>query len=99
MFCQNLKDGEIKALPVQGVFVFVATGMAPNSEGVKDLVKLNSANEIKIDYKTQMTSMPGIFAAGDVTDVLFKQSIVAAGDGAKAALSVDRHLKDNSVTK
>lgn len=87
---KNSVTNEIKDLPVQGVFVEI--GMTPASECVKDLVKLNSAHEIIIDHKTQATSEPGVFAAGDVTDVLYKQGIVAAGDGAKAALSAYRYL-------
>jgi alkyl hydroperoxide reductase subunit F len=55
-------------------------------------VKLNSKNEIEIDHKNMMTSVPGIFAAGDVTDVLFKQSSVASGDGVKAALAACKFL-------
>ena len=57
------------------------------------MVKLNEREEIIVDPKTNMTSCPGIFAAGDATDVPFKQMIVAAGEGAKAALSAYEYLK------
>jgi NADH-dependent peroxiredoxin subunit F len=87
---ENIKSGEVKELPAQGIFVEI--GMMPNSVCVKDLVKLNSKNEIEIDHKNMMTSLPGIFAAGDVTDVLFKQSSVASGEGVKAALAACGYL-------
>lgn len=87
---ENIKSGEVKELPIQGIFVEI--GMTPNSGCVKDLVKLNKAGEIEIDYKNMTTSVPGIFAAGDVTDVLYKQSSVASGEGVKAALAAGSYL-------
>ncbi len=87
---KNIGQEEIKELPVQGIFVEI--GMAPNSECVKDLVKLNSAKEIEVDHQNQMTSLPGVFAAGDVTDILYKQSSVAVGEGVKAALAAYKYL-------
>ncbi|MDO8489428.1 MAG: FAD-dependent oxidoreductase [Candidatus Omnitrophota bacterium] len=81
------KDEE-KELAVEGVFVEI--GLIPNSAFVKDAQK-NSKDEIIIDLFNQ-TSIPGIFAAGDVTNVLEKQIIIAAGEGSKAALSVSHYL-------
>ncbi len=81
-----------KELAVQGVFVEV--GLIPNSAFVRDVEK-NSRNEIIINLRNQ-TSMAGIFAAGDVTDVLEKQIIIAAGEGSKAVLSVFRYLSENN---
>ena len=66
--------------------IFVEIGLSPNSEFVKDLLELNQTGEILVDCACR-TSVPGIFAAGDVTTVPFKQIIVAGGEGAKAALS------------
>jgi alkyl hydroperoxide reductase subunit F len=77
-----------KELAVQGVFVEI--GLIPNSAFVKDIEK-NSKNEIIINSRNQ-TNIPGIFSAGDVTDVLEKQIIIAAGEGSKAALSAFRYL-------
>ena len=77
-----------KELAVQGVFVEI--GLMPNSAFVKDVEK-NSKNEIIINSRNQ-TNIPGIFSAGDVTDVLEKQIIIAAGEGSKAALSAFRYL-------
>jgi NADH-dependent peroxiredoxin subunit F len=75
-------------LAVQGVFVEI--GLIPNSGFVKDVEK-NANNEIKINLHNQ-TNIPGIFAAGDVTDVPEKQIIIASGEGSKAALSAFRYL-------
>ena len=66
--------------------VFVQIGLAPNSAPVKDLVKVNRGGEIIIDERGR-TSVPGIYAAGDVTTVPFKQIVIAMGEGAKAALT------------
>jgi alkyl hydroperoxide reductase subunit F len=87
---ENIKSGEVKELSVQGIFVEI--GMTPNSDYVKNLLKLNKAGEIEIDHKKMSASVPGIFAAGDVTDVLFKQSSVASGEGVKAALAACGYL-------
>jgi NADH-dependent peroxiredoxin subunit F len=81
------KEGE-KELKVDGVFVEI--GSLPSVDFVKDLKK-NKFNEIIINNKNE-TNIPGIFAAGDVTDVPEKQAIIAAGEGAKAALSAFRFL-------
>jgi thioredoxin-disulfide reductase len=89
--CQGQK--EKKVLDVDGIFVEM--GSVPASDLVKGMVKLNESGEIIIDAKTNMTSCPGIFAAGDVTDVPYKQMVVAAGEGAKAALSAYKYLKAN----
>ncbi len=78
---ENNRD---KILKVDGVFVEI--GYEPNTNFLKNLVKLNDRKEIIID-KTNMSSMKGIFAAGDVTDIPEKQVIVSVGEGAKAVLS------------
>ncbi|MFA5866735.1 MAG: FAD-dependent oxidoreductase [Actinomycetota bacterium] len=80
----NRVTGEERILAVGGIFVEI--GLLPNSGPVAGLVKTNERGEIIVD-KTGRTSLPGVFAAGDVTDVPDKQIIVAAGEGAKAALS------------
>lgn len=77
------QTGLEKQLMVDGVFIEI--GSIPSTDCVQGLVKLNELGEIVID-KQNMSSVPGIFAAGDVTDVLEKQIIVAAGEGSKAAI-------------
>lgn len=86
---QNMKTGEVRDLEVSGIFVEV--GLVPNTGFIKDLVRLNSWGEIPVNCAAE-TGIPGLFAAGDVTDVPEKQIIVAAGDGAKAALGAYSYL-------
>lgn len=86
---EPIEDGEIKRFEVQGVFVEI--GLVPNSEFVEGLVKMNRYREIVVDCHAR-TNVPGLFAAGDVTDVPEKQVIISAGEGAKAALSAYRYL-------
>jgi len=83
---KNLATNEIKEIAVQGVFVEI--GALPNSDIVKGLVELNPFHEIIVDHKTQKTSTPGIWAAGDVTDVIYKQNNISVGDAVKATLDI-----------
>ncbi len=78
------QDGQKKELEVQGVFVNI--GYLPNTELVKDILRLNQSGEIEIDQNNK-TSSNNIFAAGDCSSVKFKQIIISAGEGAKALLS------------
>jgi alkyl hydroperoxide reductase subunit F len=71
--------------------VFVQIGLVPNTEWLKGTVALSRHGEIEVDARGQ-TSLPGVFAAGDVTTVPYKQIIIATGEGAKAALSAFDHL-------
>ena len=82
------KEGRQERLSVEGVFVEI--GLIPNSEFAKD-IKKNQFQEIKVNPYNE-TNLAGVFAAGDVTDVPEKQIIIAAGEGAKAALSAFRYL-------
>lgn len=81
--------GQEKTLAVDGVFVEI--GSVPTTDFVKDLVELNQWKEIKIDQHN-MTSQEGIFAAGDATEISGKQVIIAAGEGAKAAIGISTYL-------
>lgn len=87
---KDTKTGEERTLEVGGVFVEI--GAQPNSEFVKDIVKLNLYNEIVVDGRTQATSCSGIWAAGDVSDALYKQNNISAGDSIKAILNIQEHL-------
>ena len=84
------RDNQIKRLSLGGVFIEI--GSVPNSEFVKNLVATNKAGEIIIDHKTGTTSRPSIFAAGDVTDEIYKQNNISAGDAVAAALSAYNYL-------
>jgi len=82
-------DSEIEELNVDGVFLEI--GLTPNTKPIKELTELNDKDEVIVD-REQKTNIDGFFAAGDVTDEKDKQIIIAAGAGAKAALSADRYL-------
>jgi len=85
-----LRNGEV--LKLDGVFIEI--GYQPKTDFIKDLVKLDSIGQVIID-KEGKTNVPGIFGAGDVTDTPFKQVVISAGEGAKAALSCARYLQNN----
>lgn len=87
-------DGDEQEVSVQGVFIEI--GLIPSSGLVRGLAKLNSHGEIVIDGYCR-TSVPGLFAAGDVTNVPEKQIVIAAGEGAKAALGVFHYLSGASL--
>ncbi len=86
--------GESLQVALEGVFIQI--GLVPNTEWLKGSVDLSRHGEIEIDARGQ-TSLRGVFAAGDATTVPYKQIVIAAGDGAKAALSAFDYLIRNSV--
>ncbi len=86
-------NNQIKELKLDGIFVEI--GSAPNSDFVKDLVKIDQWGQIVVDHKTQMSSLPGIWAAGDVSDVLYKQNNISAGDAVKGVLNIYDYLNKN----
>jgi len=94
IICEDRKTKKQKEIKVDGMFVQI--GNVPAVGFVKALVSFNKRNEIKIDPKTNSTRTPGVFAAGDVTSVPFKQIVIAAGEGAKAALSCYQWLNNKS---
>lgn len=87
---KDSQSGEARELSVDGVFVEI--GAVPNSEIVKELVTVNQFGEVVLNHRTGETSRPGVFAAGDVTDELYKQNNISAGDAVKAALSAYGYL-------
>ena len=80
---------QLHTVELEGIFVQI--GLLPNSDWLKGTVELNRFGEIVIDAKGQ-TNVPGVFAAGDVTTVPYKQIVIAVGEGAKASLSAFDHL-------
>jgi alkyl hydroperoxide reductase subunit F len=86
---KNRADDQLHTVALEGVFIQI--GLVPNTDWLKGVVALSKHGEIIVDEKGQ-TSVPGVFAAGDATTVPFKQIIIAAGDGAKAALGAFDHL-------
>jgi len=92
---ENRKTKELAEVAIDGVFVQI--GLSPNSKLVADLLELNKFGEIVVDGKGR-TSVPGIYAAGDVTTTPFKQIVVAMGEGAKAALTAfEDHMRSEPV--
>lgn len=86
---KDVRDGSLRTVPVDGVFV--AIGHTPNTGFLKGLVGLTPAGYIDI-RPGMRTSVPGVFAAGDVQDPHYRQAVVAAGAGAAAALEAERFL-------
>jgi len=80
---------QLHHIPLEGIFVQI--GLVPNTEWLKDVVALSPRGEIEIDAKGA-TNIPGVFAAGDVTTIPYKQIIIASGEGSKAALSAFDYL-------
>ena len=80
---------QLQTVELEGIFVQI--GLLPNSDWLKGVVELSPRGEIMVDAKGQ-TNIPGVFAAGDVTTVPYKQIVIAVGEGAKAALSAFDHL-------
>ncbi|MGB6867931.1 MAG: NAD(P)/FAD-dependent oxidoreductase, partial [Candidatus Aminicenantaceae bacterium] len=87
---KNVKTGELSELEVDGLFVSIGT--IPNSDFVKDLLELNEWGEIVVGKKME-TSLPGIYAAGDVTDACPEQVATAVGTGVAAAIAIDEYLQ------
>ena len=86
---KDRNSSEFHQLELEGIFVQI--GLLPNSDWLKGTVELTSRGEIIVDARGE-TSLPGIFAAGDVTTVPYKQIVIAMGEGSKASLSAFDHL-------
>jgi NADH-dependent peroxiredoxin subunit F len=90
LIIQNIITGEKKELSIKGIFVEI--GLTPNSGLVKGIVSLNQNQEVEVNCNCE-TNVPGLYAAGDVSSTPEKQIIIAAGEGAKAALQASRYLQ------
>ena len=82
-------------LPIDGFFL--AIGHNPNSEVFKPWIETDDAGYIKTDGPTPKTNVPGVFAAGDVADPLYRQAIVAAGSGCKAAMEAEKYIAEHKL--
>ncbi|MEX5540571.1 alkyl hydroperoxide reductase subunit F [Pseudomonas poae] len=91
---KNRDSGEFNTLDLEGIFVQI--GLLPNTDWLKGTVELTPRGEIIVDARGE-TSLPGVFAAGDVTTVPYKQIVIAVGEGAKASLSAFDHLIRSSA--
>ena len=86
----NVKTGEESTLPVQGFFL--AIGHQPNTDLFKGILDMDKVGYI-VPVEHTMTNIPGVFAAGDVTDHRYRQAVTAAGDGCRAAIDAERWLE------
>ncbi|MND70926.1 Alkyl hydroperoxide reductase subunit F [compost metagenome] len=86
---KDRQSDEVRSVELEGIFVQI--GLLPNTDWLKGTIELSPRGEIIVDARGE-TSVPGVFAAGDVTTVPYKQIVIAVGEGAKASLSAFDHL-------
>jgi len=92
---KNVKTGEARTLPVKGYFS--AIGHQPNTAIFGGKLKMNEVGYLVVDHPSTRTSVPGVFAAGDVADPHYRQAISAAGEGCKAAIDAERWLAEHGI--
>ena len=92
---RHVETGAITEVPCKGFFV--AIGHAPASDLIKDQLKLHSGGYVWVEPGTTRTSIPGVFAAGDLTDHTYRQAVTSAGMGCMAALDAERWLAEQAA--
>jgi thioredoxin reductase (NADPH) len=92
---KSTKDGSLRELPVKGVFMGI--GHEPNTAIFRGQVKMNDVGYIDVKAPSTVTSVPGVFAAGDVADPSYRQAISAAGTGCQAAIDAERWLGEHAT--
>jgi thioredoxin reductase (NADPH) len=92
---ENTEDGTERELPITGAFI--AIGHRPNSELVAEALDLDDEGYVLVDGRSTRTELPGVFAAGDLTDRVYRQAVTAAGTGCMAALDAEAYLRDTPI--
>jgi thioredoxin reductase (NADPH) len=92
---ENTDDGSTKDLPITGAFV--AIGHKPNSHLVEGQLELDDEGYVLVEGRSTKTKLPGVFAAGDLTDRVYRQAVTAAGTGCMAALDAEAYLRDTPI--
>ena len=92
---RHVTEGTERVIPADGVFI--AIGHAPASELVRDQLDLHHGGYVKVEPGSTRTSIPGVFAAGDLTDHIYRQAVTSAGMGCMAALDAERWLAEHDM--
>jgi thioredoxin reductase (NADPH) len=92
---ENTEDGSIREVEITGAFI--AIGHRPNSQLVADQLELDDEGYVLVEGRSTRTKLPGVFAAGDLTDHVYRQAVTAAGTGCMAALDAEAYLRDTPI--
>jgi thioredoxin reductase (NADPH) len=92
---KNTEDSSTKEVPITGAFV--AIGHKPNSHLVEGQLDLDEEGYVLVEGRSTKTKLPGVFAAGDLTDRVYRQAVTAAGTGCIAALDAEAYLRDTPI--
>ena len=92
---ENTDDGSTREIKITGAFI--AIGHRPNSQLVEDQLDLDDEGYVLVEGRSTRTKLPGVFAAGDLTDHVYRQAVTAAGTGCMAALDAESYLRDTPI--